>query len=322
MTFSDLLDSFATLDLCVVGDVMLDEYLFGHATRISVEAPVMVVRQESRRCVPGGAANVAMNIAALGASTSVVGVAGDDEAGRALADELARLPVVDGIVYREGRVTTRKTRVVANHSHQVLRIDHETDDPIGEDLELSVTNRVQGTLAGSNGVLLSDYRKGFLTPSVIKSTMAQARAHLIPVFVNVKPESARHYEGAELVSLNRAEASACLGWPVRTLEDAASGAAELRKTLKVHGVVLTLGDEGFVVDHEKGKLGLRPPEIEAYDAAGAGDTTIAALALGMTSRGFSPQVFELAIQVAAKVVRHVGVVAPNAADLAEIRALG
>ena len=321
MTFSDLLDSFTTLDLCVIGDVMLDEYLFGKATRISVEAPVMVVRQDSRKCVPGGAANVAMNVGALGASTSVVGVASQDDAGRDLAASLAVLPIRDGLVYHEGRATTRKTRIVANHSHQVLRIDHETDEPIGADLGWKVSAEVEKNVHGSSGVLVSDYRKGVLTAQVIKTTMAAAALAKVPVFVNAKPESAASYEGAELLSLNRPEASGCLGRAVTSREDAMTGAEELRMKLGVNGVVITLGDDGFVVNHKAGKISLRPPQIEAYDAAGAGDTTIAAIALGMASRGFNPRVFEFAIEVAARVVKRVGVVTPNAADLSEIRAL-
>ncbi|MES1227087.1 MAG: PfkB family carbohydrate kinase, partial [Armatimonadota bacterium] len=224
MTFSSLLDSFTTLDICVVGDVMLDEYIFGKATRISVEAPVMVVRQETRRCVPGGAANVAMNLAALGASTSVVGVASQDEAGRDLATALSTLPVRDGLVYCNDRATTRKTRVVANHSHQVIRLDHEVDSPIDDELGGLVEEKVATNVSRSNGVLVSDYRKGVLTPRVIKSVMAAAAKAGAPVFVNAKPESAELYEGAELVSLNRPEASACLGRNVASGEDALTGA--------------------------------------------------------------------------------------------------
>lgn len=315
MNLSELLDRFRDLSVCVAGDVMLDEYLFGRASRISPEAPVMVIRQESRRCVPGGAANVALNVAALGASATVVGVAGEDDAGADLAAAIQGLPVTDGLVYDSSRPTTRKTRVVADHSHQVLRVDREMDTPVEGDLEA----RLVSSLAKWTGsaVLLSDYRKGVLTPAVVAAAVGTG----VPVFANAKPESAGLFAGAELVSLNRSEASARLGRSILSPEAGVAAARELRALLGTRGVVVTLGDQGLAVSHDDGELTAQAPLIEAYDVAGAGDSTIATIALGMTAVGFQPSVFRLAVEVGARVVRHVGVVPPSKADLDEIRAL-
>lgn len=316
MTFGEILDRFPDLTMNVVGDVMLDEYLFGKISRISPEAPVMVVQQESRRCVPGGAANVALNVAALGAKAAVVGVAGTDDPGASLKQALADLPLDDGVVYVDGRPTTRKTRVVANHSHQVLRIDHETVEPVPAAVgSLMVANAVRP----ADGILFSDYRKGALTPEVVRSVMDYAQRESVPVFVNAKPGSAHLFSGARLVTVNRSEASGCLGRPIGFPDDAMDAAADLRHRLQVDCVVVTLGEDGLVASHADGVHHFRAPQVEAYDVAGAGDTVVATLALGVTASGFDPRVFELAVEVAAKVVRHVGVVAPNHADLAEVR---
>lgn len=319
MTFASLLDAFQELTVNVVGDVMLDEYLFGKVSRISPEAPVMVVQQESRRCVPGGAANVALNVAALGARAGVIGVAGNDDPGASLKQALAGLPLDDGLVYVDGRPTTRKTRVVANHSHQVLRIDHETVEPVSEFVgSMLVANAVRP----AHGILFSDYRKGALTPEVVRAVMAYAQRESVPVFVNAKPGSAHLFAGARLVTVNRSEASGCLGRSVGYPDDALDAATELRQRLQVDCVVVTLGEDGLVASHPDAAHHFRAPQVEAYDVAGAGDTVVATLALGVIAAGFDPRAFELAVQVAAKVVRHVGVVAPNATDLAEIRSLG
>jgi D-beta-D-heptose 7-phosphate kinase/D-beta-D-heptose 1-phosphate adenosyltransferase len=318
MTFSELLDQFCHLTINVVGDVMLDEYLFGRISRISPEAPVMVVQQESRRCVPGGAANVALNVAALGAQAGVVGVAGNDESGDSLKRALAELPLDDGLVYVPNRPTTRKTRVVANHSHQVLRIDHETVEPVSSAVGSLIT---ANAVRPADGILFSDYRKGALTDDVVTAVMAYAKRESVPVFVNAKPESAPLFRGAKLVTVNRSEASGCLGRPIGFPDDALDAAAELRERLQVECVVVTLGEDGLATSHPGGNFHFRAPHVEAYDVAGAGDTVVATLALGVATAGFEPKVFELAVQVAAKVVRHVGVVAPTAADLADVRSL-
>jgi rfaE bifunctional protein kinase chain/domain len=306
---------------------MLDEYIFGRATRISQEAPVMVVRQNRTSAVPGGAANVAKNLMALGASTAVVGVIGDDPAGVTLSAALREFGASDvRLVTDPGRPTTRKTRVLADAAHQVLRIDHEDHSPVSARIEEDLFKSVEQSLPSVDAVLLSDYQKGAVTEGLVSATIAACNSRGLPVIANAKPKSLPWYRGATLVSLNQPEAAAALGWqelneerergdsPVATAQKAA---VRLREEFAIGHILVTLGGEGMCTE-----AGWTPPyKVDVFDTAGAGDTTIATVALGLATVGFRPEVFALAARMAASVVRKVGVAVPTPADLAEIRGL-
>lgn len=315
-----LIDRFAGTRIVVLGDLMVDAYLFGTATRISPEAPVMVVRQTRSSHVPGGAANVARNAVTLGANATLVGVVGDDEAGAQLRAALGGERIdPDGLVTDPTRATTRKTRVLADHAHQVLRIDEEDDSPVGPAIEDQLIAAVTRALEGAQVLVMSDYLKGTLTPRVAETAIAAAKTRGIPVVVNPKPRSLAQYRGASLLSLNRAEATAALGlW--RPLEDAQAeeGAHALRAQLGVEGLLVTLGESGMLASGPE-TFRVEAPRVEVYDTAGAGDTVVAAVALGLAVAGFQRPVFELAAQAAACVVQHVGVATPDAADMATLR---
>jgi D-beta-D-heptose 7-phosphate kinase/D-beta-D-heptose 1-phosphate adenosyltransferase len=296
---------------------MLDEYIFGKATRISQEAPVMVVRQSSTRAVPGGAANVAANVVALGGSASLVGVIGDDLAGSTLEESLRGLKRAC-LIKEQGRPTTRKLRVLANHSHQVLRIDHEDESPIRPESEESVLKALPGLLEGVHAVLISDYRKGCATERVIRESIAQARQAGLPVLANPKPESLSWYRGASLISLNRFEAGDALGKSGGVSDEEAGDAArQLRDRLEVERVLITLGASGLAA---YGAQAYRVPamSVAVYDEAGAGDTVIATIALGLASGFFDDSLLRLATQTASAVVQKVGVATPTSDDLAKV----
>ena len=319
-TLADLLDRMAQLHATVVGDVMLDEYIVGRVSRVSPEAPVLVVQRTETRWVPGGAANVAKNAAALGASATVIGVTGTDEGADRLREALAVQPGLrSALVPDPARVTTRKTRVVADHSHQVLRIDDESTEPISSDVAAGVAAEVGQDLAGSDVLLISDYRKGLLTPESAAALVALGRERGIPVVVNAKPGSAAWFAGATLLSLNRSELSATVGEPIPDVAAAERLVESARVTLGVDALLATLGEQGQVVADAQGVHHYEAPRVEAYDVAGAGDTVIATVALGVAALGLAPAVFQLAIATGAKVVRHVGVAVPTPEDLAEIR---
>lgn len=319
MSLASLLDSFATLHALVVGDLMLDEYIHGRATRISPEAPVMVIRQQSISSVPGGAANVAQNIRALGAEARTAGVVGLDAAGDALESAL-RLSGELGLVRDPSRATTRKTRVLADHAHQVLRIDHEGEEPVSAEIEQKLLDSVMNLVGGCSVIVLSDYMKGALTVRLAQSLIAYAAATDIPVVVNPKPRSLGNYSGATLVSLNRAEAAEAVGFHQGIdNEDAAHVAQLIRERYNLGAVLITLGEGGMAVAGDSSFL-VAAPRVEVYDTAGAGDTVIATVALGLGSgAGVTKAVFELAAQTAASVVRKVGVATPQPEDLAAIR---
>jgi len=320
MSFGELLDSFQGLRAVVIGDIMLDEYIVGSIDRISPEAPVMVVRKESTRWVPGGAANVAKNIAALGAQARVLGVAGDDEGGRLLSEAIVTQDGLDATLFTDpGRVTTRKTRILANHSHQVLRVDEETNQPVSREVLEWVLQSLD--IDSVDVVFLSDYLKGMLTPALNQAVIEVAKKAGKWVVVNAKPASAKTFLGSDLLTLNRGEAASVLGHRPANLADGVSAASHLRNELGVQGVLVTMGDLGMSAAWSGGEAQVSAPEVEAYDVAGAGDTVLATIGLGLARSGFSSQIFELAAQTSAKVVQHVGVAIPSAIDLETIRSL-
>jgi D-beta-D-heptose 7-phosphate kinase/D-beta-D-heptose 1-phosphate adenosyltransferase len=322
MRVGELLDSFSGLRATVLGDLMLDEYIFGHVNRISPEAPVMVVRQERTSAVPGGAANVAKNIVALGGRVRVIGVVGADDAGVALDKALRALPGTQANVFKDaGRVTTRKTRVVADHSHQVLRIDNESNEPVVRSIADQLVDATLSALKESDVLVLSDYLKGILTPAVCEAVVAGARSRNVPVVVNPKPKSVRQYKGSHLVTLNRSEASEVVGTQVSDRDSAKEAAEAARKEIGTDAVVITLGEAGLVSASADSRFEAVPPRVEVNDPAGAGDTVIAVLALGAARGEVDQTALQLAAEASARVVRHVGVAVPSEQDLAEIRVL-
>lgn len=319
MTFAALLDAFRDLRALVVGDLMLDEYHFGSATRISPEAPVMVIRHERSTRLPGGAANVALNLKALGAETVVVGVAGADPDGDALERSLADSGLEGVSLIRDAsRATTKKTRIVADHSHQVLRIDFEASGAILPKVEDQVLEAIQREAPQADVILLSDYLKGVCTAKVADWAIRAAKKHGIPVAVNPKPPSLAHYRGASLVSLNLKEATEAFVPPSLFEGRADEAARHYLDDLDLGSILVTLGSQGMAATGVEG-FRIGAPKVEVYDTAGAGDTVIATAALGMAAAGFRREVFELAAQTSACVVRHVGVATPSPDDLAAIR---
>ena len=323
MKFQSLLDSFKGMRALVVGDLMLDEYIFGRVTRISQEAPVMVVRQSSTRAVPGGAANVAKNMVALGAQPIMVGVVGGDVAGQTLAEALEESGIsADGLVTDEARPTTRKTRVIANHSHQVLRIDHEDEQSVSGDVEAAVLASAMRRLDEVNLLVISDYVKGAVTGRIIESLVEAARHREVPVVANPKPKSLAHYRGASLVSLNEYEGGLALGKPEGIqLGEAEAAASQLRSKLGVDRMLVTLGANGMAAATAHDGFLVPAVRVEVYDEAGAGDTVIATIALAIGANRFGPVALELAAQTAASVVKRVGVAVPTDDDLTAIGAI-
>jgi rfaE bifunctional protein kinase chain/domain len=319
LKLSDLLGSFKGRRVLVVGDLMLDEYIFGRATRISQEAPVMVVRQTSTRAVPGGAANVAANIVALGGHPTLVGVVGNDLHGQVLGESLGSRGIEEArLVIDSSRPTTRKIRVVANHSHQVLRIDNEDESPVGPEVEEKLLKHVSAALAEADAVLISDYQKGCVTSRAIQEIVSMARQAGVPVVANPKPRSLPCYRGASLISLNRFEAGEALGQAGGLADkDAESAADALREKLDVERVLVTLGGSGMAA---AGAQTYRVPaiKVDVYDEAGAGDTVIATVALGIAAGRFGEDLLTLATRTAGAVVQKVGVATPDADDLAKI----
>ncbi len=276
--------AFAGKRVLVAGDLMLDRYWSGDVDRISPEAPVPIVRKVSAFGVPGGAANTACNVAALGARVSLFGVTGQDDAGAELRAMLSQRGI-DGahIAIAKGRPTTVKLRIVA-HDQQIVRIDDEDTAPIDGDLADVVVKRAARTMSRVDAVVVSDYAKGIATATVVHGIIAAALRHGKPVVIDPKGSDFARYRGATVLKPNRSELSVLTGLPVRHHEETMDAARALLRLAGPTAIVVTEGKDGMTL--------LRPDAAEehfpsfareVYDVTGAGDTALAALAVALAA---------------------------------------
>jgi len=266
----------------VVGDIMIDRYLFGDTERLSPEAPVPVVTVRERQAKLGGAANVAANVASMGASCLLVGTVGDDGDGAAIRQELPVARLDGRFVFTvAGRPTTSKTRIIAR-SQQIVRIDDEVDALLeGADLARLVA-AAREALADADALLLEDYNKGALAPGLIAAVMEVARRRGIPVVVDPKYRQFFEYAGATVFKPNRRELESALGASV-DLQNR-NAIPEVLSRLKVDNLLVTLGAEGMLLVTKDGRS-LRIPSIarQVYDVSGAGDTVTAWLGTALAA---------------------------------------
>jgi D-beta-D-heptose 7-phosphate kinase / D-beta-D-heptose 1-phosphate adenosyltransferase len=279
-----LFSHMGSISCLVIGDLMLDEYLWGKTERISPEAPVQIVdviREELRL---GGAGNVVNNLVATGAKVKVCSVIGDDQNGRALLDAFRELGVdVDAVYSDSSRLTSRKTRVVASHQ-QIVRIDRETKDVLSEKTEQQVCDWISANIASFNVVLLSDYMKGVLTSRVIECAIAAASAAGVPVLVDPKGTSYSRYKGATMLTPNRKEAEMASGIAIRDMATLAQAAEIIIGQAQLEYLLITRSEEGMSL-FTAGNNAIHIPTVarEVFDVSGAGDTVLAFLAIGLAS---------------------------------------
>jgi D-beta-D-heptose 7-phosphate kinase / D-beta-D-heptose 1-phosphate adenosyltransferase len=280
----DLLANFHDARVLVLGDVMLDRFVYGSVARISPEAPVPVMRVTSEVDMPGGAANVVRNIATLGAQSTLVGVVGEDAQAERLRTQLSALPTVHFcLVSDPARRTTTKMRFVAERQH-VLRVDTEDRDALSDLTAKRVQQQFEQALEHVDIVILSDYAKGVLSPELTAAAIAAARRAHRPVIVDPKSTSLAKYAGATVLTPNRHELESACGHECTSDDQIVDGA---RRTLTAgicEAVVVTRGKEGMtVVTRDGPATHLRSMAREVFDVSGAGDTAIAVLALGLAA---------------------------------------
>lgn len=272
------------LRVAVVGDLMLDVYLVGAVSRISPEAPVPVVHVTEERTALGGAANVAANVAALGAACEVVGYVGKDAAGAQIRRELAELDggtVHARLVERADRPTTTKTRVVARQQ-QVVRFDRERDDDLPDECAAELCEHVRAAVAASDALVLEDYNKGVLVPSVIRTALEAAEAAGIPSVVDPKFRNFFAFRGATVFKPNAVELGTAMASPVRAGDD--EWLENARTRTGARHLLLTLGEDGMALRSEGGSSFRIPTQArEVYDVSGAGDTVTAFLAVALAA---------------------------------------
>jgi rfaE bifunctional protein kinase chain/domain len=280
----EILERCRGLRVAVVGDLMLDVYLVGAVSRISPEAPVPVVAVEDEWVALGGAANVAANVVALGAECELVGCVGADAAGAQIRGALAALNggrVHPRLVQDAGRPTTTKTRVVARHQ-QVVRFDRERDADVSGECAAELEDAVRAAVAAADALVLEDYNKGVLVPSVIRAAIDAARAAGIPSVVDPKFRNFFDFGGATVFKPNAAELSAALGRPLAVEDDA--WLEEARRRVDAEHLLLTLGEHGMALKGADGPA-FRIPTVarEVYDVSGAGDTVTAFVAVALAA---------------------------------------
>lgn len=291
----------------VLGDVMLDQFLWGRVARLSPEAPVPVVEISSETFHLGGAANVAANVRALGGEAVVAGIVGDDAPGARVRSALAEAGIEDALSVAGGaRPTTVKTRIIAHHQ-QVVRADRESSDAVTGALERALLDRVRAALPSCAAVIVSDYQKGVITAAVMKAVVGLARRRGLAVLVDPKVAHFGRYRRVGLVTPNQLEAEQATGVRIRGAADLLVAGERILRRLRCEAVLITRGEQGMSL-FEPGRRPLHIPTSarEVFDVTGAGDTVIATIGLARCARASLPAAARLANLAAGVVVGKVG----------------
>jgi len=282
--FKKIVNRFSKGNVLVIGDLILDEFLWGDVSRISPEAPVPVVWVQSESFMPGGAANVATNINSLGGKAYLAGVVGMDDRGRILTDELSNKGVdVGGIAIDEERPTTLKTRVIA-HKQQVVRIDKEKMHSLNKNSIDQIIDYVRRIIDDIDAIIIEDYGKGVVTPHLLQEVLKLAKKHKKIVTVDPKEEHFHYYKGVTAVTPNHHEAHQAVGLKAKGSDNLIEAGKRLLSKLKCKAVLITLGENGMQLFEDKGKTTHIPTVAQdVFDVSGAGDTVISTFTLALAA---------------------------------------
>ncbi|MCK5148841.1 D-glycero-beta-D-manno-heptose-7-phosphate kinase [bacterium] len=309
---NELFGLFHKQRILVVGDFMLDRYLWGKVSRISPEAPVPVVEVISESHRFGGAANVCFNVHAMGAKVLPVGVTGDDVHGQTLRKLFIEHELDgDGLITDADRPTTVKTRIIA-HNQQVVRTDIESRQLISKSVQDRILAYVSSQIAETSCLVLEDYNKGLLSPDLIKAIIDMANTYDVPVLVDPKFDHFFDYKGVTLFKPNRKEVSDKMGERLDSIEAIEHVGRGLIKELDCSAVLITLGEEGLaLIEKDKDMVSIPTKAQKVHDVSGAGDTVIAALSVVMSAGGSLSEAAVIANHAAGLVVAEVGIVPVN-----------
>src|SRR5690606_5140799 len=306
---NDLKKNFDGLKIAVVGDMMLDCYFWGDVKRSSPEAPVQVVEIENEFFRFGGAANVALNILKLGGIPVPVGVIGYDNYGTIFTSLINETRIsAEGIIVDESRPTTAKTRVIAQNQH-VVRIDKESKQYLDKKTQQKLFSYLEKIAGGLDGIILQDYNKGVMTPSLIEKIIELANKNNVLVTVDPKFNNFFHYKNVTVFKPNRKEAEDVLGIKIKSDEDITAAGEKLLERLNAKYILLTLGESGIAV-FEKGKKEKRMPTKarKVADVSGAGDTVISTLTIALAAGADILEASYLANYAGGLVCEEVGIV--------------
>lgn len=313
---SEILQTLRERKVLVLGDVMLDEFVWGDVTRISPEGPVPVVDVRRESVHLGGAANVLANLIALGAHGWVVGVVGNDYAGGRIRDELRSLNSGGdgGVIVDESRRSTTKTRIVA-HSQLVVRADRESRTPVDGKLEQQIVARLKEKLVEADAFVVSDYDKGVITPAILHEVLPFAYER-VPVLVDPKLRNFKSYSPATLVTPNHLEALRMSDTEDHSDDGSHNAAKIIQQKLGCDAVLITRGDRGMMLLEAGGEpVYVETAAREVYDVTGAGDTVIATLAGALAAGATMLEAATLANHAAGIVVGKVGTATATASEL-------
>ena len=316
-----IITKFPRAKILVVGDIILDQYIMGDVDRVSPEAPVPVVWAKKRRYVPGGAANVANNIRALGAKVCLAGVAGMDEHAKILVSELKHREIdAGGIFFEKGRHTTLKTRVIAGHQ-QVVRVDWEHVDDLKEKTINSLQDFITGQTKKFDAIIVEDYGKGVLNRLILKILISEARKQNKIITVDPKEENFEYYKGVTCITPNRKETQNAIRYlkikdsknEFKIYDDKLESYSHLRnagnvilKHLNLESLLITLGEDGMWLFERDGNEHIPTVAQEVFDVSGAGDTVIATFTLGLCCGASKLQAAHIANFAAGIVVGKIG----------------
>lgn len=302
----DAIARFRDVRVLVVGDVMLDRYWRGRTSRISPEAPVLVLSHQETARAPGGAANVAANVASLGGRATLVGAVGVDEPGRELGEVVRAAGVHAELLAVMDRMTTVKTRIFA-HAQQLVRIDEESTEPLSDQDAEQFVQRCRACLSDADVLVVSDYAKGVLTPQVLAELLTTAREAGVLALVDPKARDYHRYGGATLIAPNHYEAAVAAGLPAEEPIEVARAGTTLLSQIDVGSVLVTQGPDGMTL-FERDREPVHVPVVarQVYDVTGAGDTVMAALALALGAGASTADAARLANQAAALAVEQSG----------------
>ena len=312
MNYQKVIKSFGDRSILVIGDLILDHYIWGTVCRISPEAPVPVVEVTRESFMLGGAANVAHNIVSMGGRAAVVGISGRDMAGKALIDMLTEKGVDCNGVFLENRPTTVKTRVIA-HNQQVVRFDREDSKYVGGKILKGVVDHIKSVSAHYDAVILSDYKKGMVSRELIDGILRNSKSRrsggsAAGRFVAVDPKIGHFdfYRGVSLITPNIMEASSGSGVEIRDEKTLLQAGRALMRKLGCAAVLVTRGEQGMSLFEKRGVTHIPTVARKVYDVTGAGDTVISAFTLAHASGASMEEAAVLANHAAGVVVGEVG----------------
>ncbi|WP_295651133.1 D-glycero-beta-D-manno-heptose-7-phosphate kinase [uncultured Mucilaginibacter sp.] len=305
------------LNILVIGDLMLDHYIYGDCSRISPEAPVPVVEVRHESYTLGGAGNVVENLNVLGSNVDIVSIVGDDENAGLILEKLAHCKIKGiGLITDESRCTTIKTRVLATN-HQLIRLDREVTKPIDGNIEAKLLAIIRQMIPNYQMVLLSDYNKGLLTPALLKGIFELCKTHGVKTIVDPKGISFDKYKGVSIIKPNKKEAIAATGIAIVDSDSLEQACIKIKEITNCQEVIITMSEDGIAL-YSGNKLSIIPTSaIGVVDVTGAGDTVLAALGVALAANHTLEQACDFANHAAAVVVSKVGSATATIAEINE-----